>query len=389
MTGAGTVLTKNANLVDLCVNKGQTYLDTIEGQEMTDEIDAELNDWQIKAKKALEIVNARRSPITQIMARMSKAFTSLEAKIDPAKPESVYSKIQARRNAFAKKKADEVKAKEQQILKKQNHDKEIIDLKSKIEAQIREAYQNKLLEFKSFYSDKLNNASLETFDKVTKTVNELIVNYPYEKFYLLPISVIPVYVDKAELAEIVMDCRVKLYDELSVNFRENMEDHKRILLDQLPSKKKELETIAKAGAEKKAELELQAKQRQLDEQKRLQDEADNAKKKDSQNIELQKQIATSNTLFDAAAQLSDAKGSNTGQVRQGYKISVSSPAGWGAVFLFWFDKEGQKMKPEDMGKKSLDQMKTFCEKYAHKHNEKIDHESVTYEDEYKAVATSK
>lgn len=40
-------------------------------------------------------------------------------------------------------------------------------------------------------------------------------------------------------------------------------------------------------------------------------------------------------------------------------------------------------------KKTGNQMKAFCEKHANKTSEKIDHEHVIYEDDYKAIATNK
>ncbi|QTE37517.1 hypothetical protein J3L18_00165 [Mucilaginibacter gossypii] len=388
MQNAGGILTANENLLSKCVNAGNAFIDTIEGSSMTDDLDAALNDWQVKAKQALSIMNTRRSPVTQLMDQIKSAFTAIEGKIDPKKADSVYSKIQNIRNDYAKKKADDAKAKEQQILKDQAISKEKIDAKAKAESQIRESYQNKLLEFKTFYTNKLNNATLETLDAVVNAIKELKLLYPRDKFNELSVSISPVYLTKEDLAPIIFDTRAALYDELSANFRENMEEHQRHLLNLVASKKGELETIAKADASKKAELEAAAKKRQEDDELRLRQQAESAKQQDQQKVSLQQNIANTNNLFDSAAQLAEVK-SDTGTARQSYKITVLSPAGLGAIFLFWFEKEGQFLNIEDAMKKTGNQMKAFCEKHANKTSEKIDHEHVIYEDDYKAIATNK
>jgi hypothetical protein len=50
MASAGDVLAKMKTFVKRPPSKRQSYLDTIEGEGMSDELDAELNKWQVKAK---------------------------------------------------------------------------------------------------------------------------------------------------------------------------------------------------------------------------------------------------------------------------------------------------------------------------------------------------
>jgi hypothetical protein len=125
--------------------------------------------------------------------------------------------------------------------------------------------------------------------------------------------------------------------------------------------------------------------RQQKEDQRLRDEAALAKQNDAANVNLKQQIENTGNLFETQAALAEVSES-TGKTREGYKITVMSMAGWGAIFLFWFEKEGQKMDAASAGKKTLDQMKGFCEKHGHKTNEKIDHIHIVYEEEYKAIA---
>jgi hypothetical protein len=386
MAGAGDVLAKNEKLAAAAFNKGQAYLDTIEGGEMNDDLDKELNEWQVKAKQALEIMNGRRSPITQMMTQIAKVFTGLEGKLDPAKADSVYSKIQVHRNAYAKKKIEAQRAKEAEILKQQNVAKEKIEINSKVESQIREAYQNKLYVFKQAAQDKFNQITLDNISEITEALKGLKMVYPRDKFLELPVNVISLYMDKAELAPVIYEVRTSLYDELSANFRENMEDIQHHLLNLIPSRKLELQEIARADKAKQKELQDAAFLRQQQESKRLQDEADQAKLNDAANVNLKQQIETTGNLFETQAQLAEIS-EDAGKVRQGYKITVKDMSGAGAIFLFWYEKEGQFKPVDEWMKKTGAQMTAFCEKYAHKNDERIVHKSVVYEEDYKAIAT--
>src|SRR5690606_23103254 len=156
-------------------------------------------------------------------------------------------------------------------------------------------------------------------------------------FMTLNVNVTSIYLHSTDLGKMVGGAKEELYDELSINFRENMEDFKQQLLDQIPTKKRELERIAQASAEQKAKLEAEAEQRRQEEAAKLKAEQETRAKADAARLEAEKQLQTATTLFDSAAQLAEVK-EDTGKVRQGYNITVTNPAGWGAIFLFWFEK---------------------------------------------------
>lgn len=387
ITNAPEVLEKNQRLHDLAVAKAIALQDTIEGQGMNDELDNALNDWMVKAKQALDINLKRRSPITQMLTQITKTFTSLEAPFDGTKKDSYYSTFQIYRNSWAKKKAEIQKAKEAEILRQQNIDKEKISIKAEIESQLRSRYYDKLEAFKKYWTDLFNNTTLETITDNKEKIENIKLDYPKDKFNELPVRVSPIYLDNVETDRMIGVAKVELYQELSANFTENMEALRQELKDKLPSKQRELKAIASAAsAELKQALKDQADKRQREEEAEAKRKAEELRKADEDKIKLQQKMETAGSLFDTQAQLAEIKES-TGKVRQGYKITVTEPAGWGAIFLFYFEKEGQTLDVETFGKKSLNQMKAFCEKHAHKHNEKIDNDAVVYEEEYKAVIT--
>lgn len=384
MTSAGEVLVKNQSLVEKCVAKGESFLDTCEAG-MNDELDKELNDWQVKAKQAMQIMNDRRAPVTQIMDRLKKVFTEMEGRIDPKKPESIYSKVQAYRNKWATQKAEEQRRKEQEILRKQNVDRERIELKARIEQQVREYYQNSLFSRKKHYSDLFNTMFLDNVVDIGNKINDMPLTWPRDKWETIEVRVSAVYLDKTELASLVFDTKMSLYDELNANFRENMEDHQQNLLAQIPARKKELEEIKKADKTKREQLEAEAKKRQEEEAERLKKEQEESLRKQQEELEMKKNIEHAGTLFDTQMELSAVQ-SDAASTRSGYVINVLNPAGWGAIFMFWFEKEGKNLSNEQIGKKSMDQMKSFCEKYAHKNNDKISSPHLEYREEIKAVA---
>jgi hypothetical protein len=388
MAGAGLILDQNENLALKAVKGAEELLDTIEGQGMSEEIDAALNAWQVKAKEATVLMNKRRSPITQIMTKMAKYFTELENKLDPSKPESIYSKVQAERNAWAKQKAIEAKEKEAEILKQQNIAKEKVSFKALVETHIRTIYNGKLLTFKQHAVKIYNNLTIENVAEVKGAINEVKVNYPLDAFNKIePASAVAYYLPAQDQQEIIVAVRDALYDELSANFRENMEAEKERLLDLIPSRINELKEIAKAGEAKKVELEAEAERRRVADDLRQKQEAAEQEARDKANIAANTQMETATTLFDTAAQLAQVKEESTGKSREGYKINVLNAAGWGAIFMFYFEKEGQKLDVETFGKKSLNQMKAFCEKHAMKENEQISSDALQYEEVFKAVAT--
>jgi hypothetical protein len=388
MQGAGEVLSKNENLALKAVTGAEQLLDTIEAEGMSDELDAALNSWQVKAKEAVGIMNKRRSPITQIMTKMAKYFTEQEAKLDPAKADSVYAKIQLKRNAWARQKADEAKKKEQEILRQQSIAKERVSFKADVESHIRRIYGEKLFAFKQFAVKIYNSLTLENAAEVKKSIGAVKISYPLDKFNEIePAGAFAVHLSAEDQKQIIVEVRDALYDELAANFRENMEAEKERLLDLIPSRLNELKEIAKAGEEQKKRLEEEAERRRVADEARQKQEAAEQAKRDQENIAAKTQLETATTLFDTAAQMAEIKNDSPARVREGYKIIVHNAAGWGAVFMMYFENEGQKLDVETMGKKTMNQMKAFAEKHAHKTGTFIVSDHLFYEEEFKAVAT--
>lgn len=383
---AEPVLKKNRALFTQASTAAQALLDTIEASGMSDDLDKEINEWQVKAKKALEINYNRRSPITQLLTKIASEFTSLENPLNPQKADSIFSKLQRHRNDHAKVKEDQRKAKEAEILRNQNIEKERISLTTEAERQIRESYNTKLFAFKNHIQKLLNEATLETLAEVKKKIEEVKLDYPRDAFNKLECAIFPQYLDTVEVDRIMSTTRIKLYEELSANFRENMEVDKQAALDQIPSKKKELERIARADASEAERLKQEAEKRKLAQEAILKKEQAEKAAKEAAKLEADKSLNEAQTLFDTASQMAEVQNSSS-KVKKSYIVEVKDVAGWGAIFMFYFEKVGMKMDVEAFGKKSLNQMKKEIEKIANTTSEMIDHVSIEYTEDVKAVVT--
>lgn len=382
---AGDILAKNSILSLSAQKAAQFLLDTVEAEGMTDELDAKINEWQVKAKQALVKNNERRTPITQLLTRISREFTALENPLDSSKPDSLFSQLQKHRNSFAAQKEKERKAKEAEILRKQNVEKERIQITADVENQIRSIYSDKLLQFRTGVTEILSSMTLENYAEKAEKIKGIAVDYPRDKFNEITPNVFPAYLDSVELERIIIATRVKLYDELSANFRENMEVDKQAAIDELPSKKKELERLAKASAAEAEQIKAQQAERERLAKAKLKLEQEEAEKQAKAKIEAEKAMNNAQTLFDTTAQIAEIN--DTAKVKKSYVIEVADVAGWGYVFMLYYEKVGINMNIEDLGKKTLNQMKKEIEKIANKNGEMLDHPSIRYVEDVKAVVT--
>ena len=74
------------------------------------------------------------------------------------------------------------------------------------------------------------------------------------------------------------------------------------------------------------------------------------------------------------------------EVRQGYEIEVTGPAGWMQIFQQWFNETGKSLDNDKISGTKMETMKTFCEKLAHKdESKKIVSNFIVYQPSFKAV----
>ncbi|MFL5809215.1 MAG: hypothetical protein ACJ749_06805 [Flavisolibacter sp.] len=144
-----------------------------------------------------------------------------------------------------------------------------------------------------------------------------------------------------------------------------------------------LAALERESAEKQRLAQEEQRRREEEERLRLEREAFEAKKAEEEKAELEKVAGTAQLLFNQVEEASLTTPSP--ETRNSFEITVTHPAGWVELFQFWFQREGCKMKIDDMGKKSLNQMKAYAEGVAKKDDVKIESKFLRYETAIKSV----
>lgn len=423
ITGAPEVLERNRTSVQRANEAGQTILDTIEGSGMSDELDLAANNYQLKIKKTYDDMQGRRKPITQILDEVKKAFTTLEANIDPKNPSSMFAKVQTYRDSWAQKKKDDERKAEQERIRKINLEKEKNEVRAKAEVLISNSFNAFLTQKLNEMSRLLNDATLQTIDTNAEMIINFPEQYPEDHFNRISIPVIasgiPVsLVTMEDVAGIVAEVKEAKKDSFIQQYTLDIQSHKESLSLNIQARREELQAAeqariaaeqaaeqariaaqqaakdaaAKAEAERLQKLADEAaaeqkrladekKQREDNEAKRLAEEAAQREEAAKKEAEATKETANMQTLFDASA---DAAEANAAGVKEAYEIQVTNPSAYLLIAQFWMEKEGMKLTADEIEKKTFKQMKTFCEKHALKTEEKIKSQYIIYKEVAKA-----
>lgn len=380
------VLAENNDLVAKIRNAGRNIIDRIQanGGELTPELDTLCNDFIAKANQRLKEMNEKRAPITQMLTAVQKLFTGLEAQLDIKKPDTEMAILQSFRNDYAKKLAEEKKRKEEEAAKVARKAQDAIQLRSQAEVLIANFFTAYLTKQKSELQARFNALSLEVFDKSAEALQgynpELDLTKLYGGFKHSLVS----YTHQLQEIDAIVD---SVLEEKTVDmpqtFKSEMLDLKADLIAKLPSKKAELEVIAQAGEEEKKRLEEARKQREAEEAERLKKEAEEAERQAELKAQADAAAAETMVLFEKEAAMT-VEGESP-ETREGYEIKIHNNAAYVLIFQMFWEHEGRNLSAEKLEKKSIGQMKKFCETLAHKQNIKIESKFLTYEPTYKAV----
>jgi hypothetical protein len=398
---------------------------------MNDFNDEQLSIFMIKAKKTIDSMNERRKPFTQIVDAVKKQFTTLESELKP-----IMEEVKAIRDAYATMKMT-AKIEADRLAQIQlSKDKEQIEIRKDFELAMATFFNQCISTRNTLIIDAFNNLTLETIESADTDLFNATTNF--DKSFDIPtelkIQTSIQYTSKEEVEKIMNEV-------LGVNYQTKKYDYTREIAstlkeyrDKLPSKKTELEAIAKAaqeeklrqeaiakaaqeekarqeaiakaGAEEKARLEaeqrvaneqkakLEAEQRLANEEKaRLEAIAkqridDEAKALEAQQLAreqaAQEEAAINASAATAGAMIDASVASVTPNVKEGYSIQLKSTAGYLLLTQFWFEKEGKGLAIEKFEKVTFDRVKRFCEAYAAKNEEFIQSPLISYTPIYKA-----
>lgn len=398
LNNAGQILQSNKERAGKALNVGRRLLEQIQAGGMTPELDAKAMEYLAKINKALPEIKEYRAEVTQIMDELKKMYTGVENEIDPKKEGTVPFQVQAHRNQYVKDKAEQERKRREQEEQKAAKAQATIDLKASMATMIMNAFLNMLTSAKNKLLSHFNGVTLETYDEIFAKLRDYKPLYSTEKHASFACQPPSPYHSADEVASLAKEVRDAQYIDLAKRYKEEMEAQRDELLDKLPSKKSELleqkrlaeelkatkDKEAKAALKKQQEEQAAAqRKREEEEQVRLIQEQADAQKLAEQQIEMNKQGEQTMVMFETEAALADSQ--EKPEAREGYEISVTHQAGYVQLFTLWFQSAGKELPMDKIEKTSLGQIKTWCEKHAHKTGEKIESKFISYNPTYRAI----
>lgn len=376
------ILQANETSVNLAVKAGNDLIAVISQQGMNDDLDTKANDLLVKIRKTHEKLMDRRKPVTSLFDSVKKIFTGFEAQIDPKSSDNVYGQLQKFRNDYATKKAQEAARARAEAERKLNADKAKIDAKAHYESELRKAFDAYVFKIKSDILSTFEGLTLENFKERSELLKNLKRFYSFSEFEKPVAPFNTPYLSGEEIKACLADAKAGKFENYAAEFKTAIDEHLQYYVDRLTSKYRELHELASKDAVEKERLQAEADKRAAEEIDRLKREETDKANAAQAAIEANKNALTANTFFDAQSATVTETQAN---VREGYEITVTHPAGWQLIIAKYFEKEGLMMPVDELGKKTLNQMKTFCEKLA-KNGETINSPYLRYKEVYKAVA---
>lgn len=376
LNNAVAVLDNNKTRVANALNACQSTLAAMQ-QGLTDEIDQSAAELISKVKKTIDFVNNQRKPVTQSLDAIKKEFTSIEAELDPTKPGTVPYQIQQLRNGFAQQKLEHANLLRKQQEAEQMREHQKIQLRADIEIRL----SNYFLTYKNDCHlemvEAFNKATVNNFGERIQFIEAYNNQYPndhFNQFFMTTVS--PGLLSPDEVRWIKEEVMQGKFEAYVLDFQTNINHTRTDLLSRADSRYNELLDIEIADEAQRQILLLA--QQQADKA-----EADRIALETAQQAEAVR-IEAESTSQQSTLNLSFSKPTIEAPSRTGYEITVNNNAGYGMIYMFWFEREGIALAPDKIEKTSIGQMKAYAEKVAHKSDEKIKSPFLSYKEIVKA-----
>ena len=368
---------------DRCIQFGKELLKRVETEGMSDSLDQEIAVFIDRAKKTLKKMNGKRSAVTQIFDTIRSAYTGLENEVDPAKKGTVPAQLQEVRNKYAAKKREEREAELRQRQQEQARQMAISKYTTDVEEDYTRQYNalvtgtiNSLMEL-----DK--SLTLDNYAIVADGVKNTSDALPQEWFNnLRPQVLLPSALSPDEARSIADDVKQKMYQRFTEQYTFEVSATRDDILDRLPSKRKELERMAKANAEEAERIRKAMEERERKEAEQREKERAEREAKEKAAAELAAQKQEMDSLF-GEAQLTEMAYQPKTQVKK--RINVLNAEGFMPIVGMWWSHYGCTLTVAELEKEFKKQL-TFCNKLA---NDKanpilIQSEHIEYVDDVKA-----
>ncbi|WP_449040106.1 hypothetical protein [Parabacteroides goldsteinii] len=380
MQSAPATLQRNQASVSACNQTGQALLDTIEaeGGISSDELDATVSKYLEKTKITVENMNKRRKPLTQLLATVSKSFTSLESAIDIKSVTTIPYKLQQARNKYAAKKLEEQKKREEEARRIQLVENEKAQYKADITLLLDTTYANYVSRHIKALSGMYDHATLASYNDVCRQIKEANVTFNWTDFANnVKDTFQTFYMDAATRTGIKNELASIKKVEYTKRYSFELEDLKQSLIDRLPSLRKQLEEQEELRRTNAVEAARQEEQCRKEQQEQLRKQEEERKRREAEakaKAEAEKAAAEVQAAFDFSAA---SMPSTPTKAKVKKKIQITNPQGFLPVYQLWFTREGVNLSMEDL-EKVHKKMITYCEKVMNKDGEQIQSAYVKY-----------
>lgn len=373
LNSAPEILMQNQTSKSKATEAYLTIENLITDNGMSDFYDSELAKFVEKGKKTITSMNDRRKPVTQMIDLIKKEFTSLESDL-----KSTVDKAQSQRNAYATEKMKIKQEEDRQAALRLAKEKEIIEYRKSCEIAVSSYFTECASKIKSQFLNDFNSLTLENIDKAGfESTSSNFDTYFYKGINLtFPDNSL---LDKDTLDSIRSEFIDADYSAQKAQFKAEIQSQLRELVDKIPSKKAELQTLALADAAETERLLKEKEAREKDEADRIAKEAENKRKEAETAASVKAAGEQAAVLVDAQVGLFEAP-----KVVESYEIKLTNIAGYLMLIQFWFEKEGKSLPQDKFEKFTFARAKAFCENYAKKNDEFIKNPTIIYEPKYKA-----
>jgi len=387
ITAAPTILDENEQSLVNATNAANALLESYENQgQMNDILDWQMAETIERIGKTMKSMNEKRKPFTQLVGQFTKMFTSKENEI-----KAVADKLQVVRDGYATLKAEEANRKQREAEMKLAVENERIEARRVITTQYMQAFEDYLLTVSMWLSEQFEATTLENYEKTLEKLQTTKFELNKAKFngFITRENIKFEYNFKCEenkksdfVMPLLAELSEKNFEEFSARFANDMTVKSKMLLDKMPSKKKELETLAQADADEKARLEQEAKDRKEKADADEKAKSEEAKKKAEADANMTATQEKTGAFVDVNAEVMAGDTSNT--VKESYEIRVLNKVGYMLIFQKWFEDEAKGLTDEKIEKMTIARMIAYCEKDAVKTGVIINSEHLEYIPTYKA-----
>jgi len=370
---------KNQRSHDNCLLACEQLLADIQARGMNDELDQKAAKYLEKTRGTVKAMNERRAPVTQLFDRVRKEFTALENDIDPTKAGTIPYQLQQLRNQYAAKRREEEEARR----RAEEARKAAEQARTQYLDACTEDYKAKFNELVTMRINELTDlnakVTLDTYQAVYDTVSAYAVELPAD---WCPASGVrqPYNLTPEEARQIREESLRRLFPQFGEQYRYEISEYRQDILDKLPSKRTELDRVAKASAEEAERIKAEMARREAAEAARKEAERKLREEEEARQAEMKKAGATATNLFDLAQASAPAYQPKAKVTK---KIDVIAASGYMQVVSLWWAKEGSGLSKEELDKIFKKQI-TFCEKLANKEDLTINDPGIRYVEEVKA-----